>query len=423
MKNQVKFLVMAGVCAATIHLQAADNALGPIVNQANGWKQSQWLGWIVDDYYPYVLHAQHEWLYTQPQGSWMWLYDYGLGEWFATSSGSYPFMYEAEGNSWMWYYEEYQNPRWYLDVQTGSVYRDYRGALMPNEMVGIMSQAENLTSGENEVVDALSETMGVVLMSFLLNMDSECPVITRVPADLNLETLPENFSVSVDFGAGCIPGESEAVMSGLLQLNVNDFLLSDTGANLNFIMEAINLTGDDELLLDGSITGDLSAVMGTTLTLNASLNFNNLQSLDTILGGAYTIEGTVGNIDTFEDMAFTIGMSNVNAGEYLINTGTLTIDAPDQSLITLSMVADTTDGPIDIALVIAMDENEVVTMNTDGVGTVLGHTIEITGMTMDPMICEAYPVAGSIRINYEGKNFRITFDDSCDGSYQMQKGG
>jgi len=408
---------------AGLHVNGSVESLGPIVNQANGWAQSEWLGWHVPDMYPYVLHAQHEWLYAQPQGNWIWLYDYALKEWFATSRNTYPMLYEPLGDNWMWYYEGSAGPRWYADVQTRSVYRDYNGALMPNEMVTIMSQAEDLTSGGNEVMDALSESLGLILMGLLGDTSSTCPMITRVPADLSLAEIPETFGVTVDFGAGCVPGDSDTLLAGLLQMDVNGFALTDTGLNLTFSLEALNLTGEGELLLDGSITGGLNAVVGNTVSLSGNLNFNNLRSLETTLGGAFTMEGTVANLDTMENLFLTLGMSNVNAGEYIINSGTLTIDAPDQSFVTVSMVAETTDGPVDITLFMATDENDVVTLNTDGMGTVMGHSLQVTGLVIDPMVCPDYPIAGVIRMQYEGKNFQITFDDRCDGSYLMQKGG
>lgn len=90
----------------------------------NGWYQSPWFGWFRDDYFPFLWHLQHGWLYVAARvGSgdqlWMWPAQPG-DDWWFTGNGYYPYIYSFKEGDWIVYVVDSADPRqfWKTDGST-----------------------------------------------------------------------------------------------------------------------------------------------------------------------------------------------------------------------------------------------------------------------------------------------------------------
>jgi hypothetical protein len=438
-------LILAGL--ATHLAFAEDNPFGDPVTEVNGWKQSGWFGWYVDSFYPFVLHAQHEWMYAYPSGSWLWLWDYSLNEWFATSSVSYPMLYEPLGDQWLWYYEGTQ-PRWYVEMETSELYTEFSGCLMPDLMVSTFEMSTDLAGESSELGNLMGEGMGIAMLALIGDPStSVCPVITRTPETINIFEPPENIDAVVDFGDGCTPESGTAALSGSLEVAVSDFLFGETGIGLSLEMTVNNLMREGLLLLDGGLAAGISMtvlseesetethyVAKETTTLSGDLTFTDLRSLDTFISGAMGLSGEVllieqesktdwNDVTESTEGELTLTMDAFSTEELEVTSGTVTLDLNMPGTTTLDAEMETSDGPVDLTLVIDQSEDgSIVTMNTDGAAVVFGYTLTVSDMVMDSNLCEDYPISGVFTITYGGIQYTITMAGSCDGKYTITKG-
>ena len=77
------------------------------------WKQSPWMGSLSTQFYPWVYHPFHGWLYVQannPKGAWH--YDLSLG-WLWITPSQYPFIYSASRKEWLYFLDQEGDPRWF----------------------------------------------------------------------------------------------------------------------------------------------------------------------------------------------------------------------------------------------------------------------------------------------------------------------
>ncbi len=83
------------------------------------WRYIPWLGWINDQSYPWVWHAEHGWLgVSSPAEDTFWFYDPGQLGWFFTTSELYPYIYVMDSGSWYYYAGKSQNTRWFWDYSS-----------------------------------------------------------------------------------------------------------------------------------------------------------------------------------------------------------------------------------------------------------------------------------------------------------------
>jgi hypothetical protein len=83
---------------------------------ADGWKHSDWFGWVSDRYYPWVYHSRLGWLRIRSAGTdALWLWD-SKTDWSFTQREAFPYLFhyasdrwrlpewedEAEGIDWHW---------------------------------------------------------------------------------------------------------------------------------------------------------------------------------------------------------------------------------------------------------------------------------------------------------------------------------
>lgn len=92
---------------------------GP-VSYPNLWHETEWFGLFNDDFFPFVYHWDHGWLYCSdegvPTGS-MWMWDFSL-DWFWTNDQFYPYLYQASTDTWLLYEEGTSDPRRFWNLTT-----------------------------------------------------------------------------------------------------------------------------------------------------------------------------------------------------------------------------------------------------------------------------------------------------------------
>mgnify|MGYP005841419361 CR=1 FL=1 len=448
MKPIVSFL-LAGIflSLSTGVATAADTPFGDPLAEASGWKQSAWFGWYVDAFYPFVLHAQHEWMYAYPSGDWVWMWDYSLNEWFATSGSVYPMLYEPVGNKWMWYYTGTE-PRWYVEMESKEVYTEFSGCLMPSLMKSTFETSVDLSGDTGELGDLMGEGLGIALLALAGDpATSDCPVITRTPEEVDFFNPPESILATVDFGDGCTPEDGTGVISGSLDVSISDLLFGQYGLGLTLELTANNLVRDGLSLLDGSLAAafsmevvgeesetDTHYVNSDTTTLSGDLTFTDLKSLDAFISGAMSLSGEVLTIEResktdsddlteITDGSLTLTLDQFVTEEIDITSGTVILDIVMPGTTTIDADMQTSDGPVDMTLLIEQSEDGgAVTINTDGIASIFGYTMTVSNLVMDDSQCENYPISGVITISYGDIDYVITLSDNCDGGYLITKG-
>lgn len=85
--------------------------------QGNAYYAS-WLGFLQPDYYPWIYHYGHGWLYPAGVGAnGGWFYSMGLG-WFHTSPND-PLMIYSVDYGWLYYTADSMDPRVFYSYETG----------------------------------------------------------------------------------------------------------------------------------------------------------------------------------------------------------------------------------------------------------------------------------------------------------------
>ena len=97
---------------------------GTPVDGLEGWFLSEWFG----DYYtfntdpPWLFHAEHEFIFRDPMSTSasLYFYDDAMRTWWWTNLIFYPYVYRFSDGVWLWYQEGSNDPRWFLNLDSGS---------------------------------------------------------------------------------------------------------------------------------------------------------------------------------------------------------------------------------------------------------------------------------------------------------------
>jgi hypothetical protein len=84
----------------------------------NGWKNSDWFGFVNDTYDPWIYHLDHNWMLVDSRSTLesLYLYDMALG-WIFTTSEVYPHIFSFDRESWLYYEKGTSNPRFFFDTE------------------------------------------------------------------------------------------------------------------------------------------------------------------------------------------------------------------------------------------------------------------------------------------------------------------
>jgi endonuclease I len=88
----------------------------------SAYKESSWMGYVIDDDWPWVYSYEHRWLLMAAnRDDNVWFLDASLG-WLYTQSEIYPYIYSLNSGNWLYFQEGSVAPeRWFYSDATGWV--------------------------------------------------------------------------------------------------------------------------------------------------------------------------------------------------------------------------------------------------------------------------------------------------------------
>ena len=392
---------------------------GPTEDHGNGWKKSEWFGFYNDLHYPWIYHSQHTWEYVAAAEEWIWLWDSSIEDWCLTHGGVYPYMYLNKGTHWMWYYQGTGTPRWFWGMSEACWYNDMGGILVNSKIRnGYDRMMEMVDPQDIDTEELMGQAMGIALLALIGDpATSTCPVITRSPAEIDLQNPPARIEAGVDFGDGCQPEGGELLMAGSLDFLMQNLVIAETSMNAEFSMEAEALSVDGKPIMDGGISGGLSVTSMEPLNLTANLQMNDFAFLEEGVSGS--LELTMTGLDT-EGMSagnITLTMDDLGTADTHFS-GTVSMVVQGENNLSVVLDLTGTEGEIDLDLLLVSDsEAETLEISTTGKGSVTGVTVELDKVLIDPAACANMPVSGSIDFWYDGEHYRMIFDGAC--GYRM----
>ena len=90
----------------------------------DGWMFSAWFGSLNMNFYPWIFHADHQWMYIWEESTAdnLYCYDLNSSQWFFSGSSAYPSMYSFARNGWVYFVERANGVREFSDLQTGEFF-------------------------------------------------------------------------------------------------------------------------------------------------------------------------------------------------------------------------------------------------------------------------------------------------------------
>ncbi len=90
----------------------------------DGWFFSGWFGSFNTGFFPWIFHAEHNWMYIGEDSSpdEFYLFDPSFDQWLYTTAETYPNLYSFSRNSWVFYFEGTSAPREFVDLQSNDFF-------------------------------------------------------------------------------------------------------------------------------------------------------------------------------------------------------------------------------------------------------------------------------------------------------------
>jgi len=102
----------------------ADQLIGGApVGDVVGWYRSEWFGDYNTTFAPWLLHAEHGFIFRTPESTnaSLFVYDDAMGAWWWTNASNYPYIHVFDPpadnagtdieSAWLWYSEGSKSPR------------------------------------------------------------------------------------------------------------------------------------------------------------------------------------------------------------------------------------------------------------------------------------------------------------------------
>ncbi len=286
-------------------------------------------------------------------------------------------------------------PAAYWHEQMGSVPTDGSEEEVRILMDSVMALSTNTAT------DGLMAQVELIMAGVLSgSAPSSCPVVSTnldiaalmASGDIAaaLAGLPSTITASADYGSGCSAADG-SFFSGGVELEINNLQINPNTFSVSLTMAARvnNLTQDNMLIGNGSMSGSLNANLGAE-AINADILFSNF-----IVSNGQHLDGTM-TLNALGDV-FKVNLD-------------VTSDGVFSSKMALVMT-EVTSGDDDY-------DSGVYSINSTS-GSVNGYDVKINDLIVDSDACEQYPVGGSIVFTKNGKSWTTTFDSSCNGSYRL----
>ena len=91
---------------------------------SDGWSFSDWFGSFNTGFFPWIFHAEHNWMYIGEDSSPddFYLFDPSSDQWLYTTAETYPNLYSFSRDSWVFYFEGTSAPREFVDLQSNDFF-------------------------------------------------------------------------------------------------------------------------------------------------------------------------------------------------------------------------------------------------------------------------------------------------------------
>jgi len=259
---------------------------------------------------------------------------------------------------------------------------------------------------EREVRQMVDDTLSIItgaggsgvtalfsdIFSALSNPSSTCPQATSNPPLTGLQSFPPSLTISANYGTGCTSSTGSS-MSGSATLALSNLAMSQasSGAPINvsgnFSLTLNKVKKNGVLLGNGQLTGDLNLAISLSSSSGQSSGTANIQFTNLVLSTGTLINGTV----------------------------SLAIASNTQQNSSVNIT--TSAGPVILSLQLTENSSGAAIMNTTSAGTVRNYSTQISNLQLSPKTCANYPVGGTITFAKGGQTSTVTFNASCDGSY------
>jgi hypothetical protein len=275
----------------------------------------------------------------------------------------------------------------------------------------VITKALDFFKYQSTVTKAMAAVIAII-PQIMSETTGTCPQVTINPPLEGLEDLPPAITITANYGSGCTAAGG-STMSGQVVLAITNLAQTDeTSISLDYALTATNLKQDGNLLLNGSVSGNIAVNSGS---INASAHFNNFQTVDSSISGDLTI--TVTNLTSGP---ITISFNNLMAVGYMVYSGTLNVTSTGGNT-TLDADLVTSQGVVDLILTVQSPSDTQIIVNTAQPGTIAGYTVTLTNVTMDTGVCNGYPSSGSATVSQGGSSVTVAFTPTNCPVSQMRK--
>ncbi len=302
------------------------------------------------------------------------------------------------------------------------------------ELQLVMDHVLALFSESNDMLGGFTDSFSSLDLSDIES--STCPRI-----DIgNLENLdiskPMYFPIHVDFGNGCTDKEGNR-WSGSIDLPLTATLGSSFHLDATLSVHDLKKNGKylgggtASAVFDFSEAGDSGLSNGNgrielnllgessqPVTGQILVNFSNVN-----LGALMSMEEDSGggsSINTILDFIGSRGTVNINLNNVVNGpdsvTGTISIVAQSQGVGQLSMNLQTSSGQAIGRFIIRHGSSDSdFFISTVSPANIAGYQVTIDNVEINPEVCENGPIGGSVVITKGGNSGRFTFNQSCLG--------
>ena len=241
--------------------------------------------------------------------------------------------------------------------------------------------------------------------------DSSVVTITPSLETIDISNLPPTITITANFGAGYTPQGSTSVFTGQAVVNATNISFSDTGLTANLNLTATNVKRDGELMLNGVMNLTLNAGMaGDNNSIQANVNFVNLQSLSFKLNGGASLKMDIGSEGEISQ-PITLTLNELTSTDFKAS-GTVTMTPVGTDIYDILFNLDTDQGDIVGTVRMAGITGDKVVISTPGGSLSAGEiNLNINNVTMDSELCAETPISGNIVFTRGAETSTMTFNN------------
>ena len=129
---RITLLILCSTCSIPL-LHGQNNPFADLPVKEEGWKSSDWYGWVHDTHFPWIFTTRHGWQAVgsgEETGFWLWDRDLA---WIWTGSGLFPRLFANQRHAWLTFLENRTGTRVFFDnaAETELAYDDLSDSRVP----------------------------------------------------------------------------------------------------------------------------------------------------------------------------------------------------------------------------------------------------------------------------------------------------